>query len=245
MRPRWSAPTGASPRCPSLRRPRREVMAPASDDSTGRGSQPFSVPEEHSGRNPHHDRPAQPGHPGGDLRPARPGPPAHPRRGPDRPDRLPRTQSTAAVPDRRRPRHERGARGGRRRLALPGRPVPPRRRHEHNGGGAVKMNTFSGDQIAQVNNPDPTAVLVGVAWRQYGWPGPLTLTAVIVAVLGVWWWRWRASFRRHVLVRVLGQWRRWHYQRHWTAVMTIGRLAPLYQGRLLLPVLGKITSTPY
>jgi len=26
--------------------------------------------------------------------------------------------------------------------------------------------------------------------------------------------------------------------------MTIGRLAPLYQGRLLLPVLGKVTSTP-
>ena len=45
--------------------------------------------------------------------------------------------------------------------------------------------------------------------------------------------------------RVRGQWRRWHYQRHWAAVMTIGRLAPLYQGRLLLPVLGKVTSTPY
>jgi S-DNA-T family DNA segregation ATPase FtsK/SpoIIIE len=149
------------------------------------------------------------------------------------------------------------------------------------------MNTFSGDQIAQVNNPDPfavpvwrspvyhtpgwiitivqiarglkalgafvgrhplaalAAVLLGLAWRQYGWPGPIALAAVIVAVLGVWWWRWRASFRRHVLGRVLGKWRRWHYQRHWAAVMTIGRLAPVYQGRLLLPVLGKITSTPY
>ena len=38
---------------------------------------------------------------------------------------------------------------------------------------------------------------------------------------------------------------RWHYQRHWLAVMTIGRLAPVYQGRLLMPVLGKVTSTPY
>ena len=42
-----------------------------------------------------------------------------------------------------------------------------------------------------------------------------------------------------------GKWRRWHYRRHWAAVMTIGRLAPMYQGRLLLPVLGKVTSTGY
>ena len=27
--------------------------------------------------------------------------------------------------------------------------------------------------------------------------------------------------------------------------MTIGRLASMYQGRLLLPVLGKVTSTPF
>ncbi len=27
--------------------------------------------------------------------------------------------------------------------------------------------------------------------------------------------------------------------------MTIGRLAPVYQGRLLLPVLGKVSSTPF
>jgi hypothetical protein len=27
--------------------------------------------------------------------------------------------------------------------------------------------------------------------------------------------------------------------------MTIGRLAPLYQGRVLLPVLGKVTATSY
>ena len=47
------------------------------------------------------------------------------------------------------------------------------------------------------------------------------------------------------LGRVRGKWRRWHYRRHWAAVMTIGRLAPLYQGRLLLPVMGKVTSTPF
>ncbi len=151
----------------------------------------------------------------------------------------------------------------------------------------MKMSAFSGDQIAQVNNPDPfavpvwrspvyhtpgwvitivqlarairalvaflarhplatlTAAMLVLTWREFGWPGPVILTASIVAVLAAWWWQWRASFRRHVTGRVRGKWRRWHYQRHWAAVMTIGRLAPVYQGRLLLPVLGKITSTPY
>jgi DNA segregation ATPase FtsK/SpoIIIE, S-DNA-T family len=149
------------------------------------------------------------------------------------------------------------------------------------------MSTFSGDQIAQVNNPDPFAVPV---WRspvfhtpgwvitivqlfravkaliaflgrhpvatlaaaalalsgyQFGWPGPVILATLIASALVAWWWRWRASFRRHVIGRVRGKWRRWHYQRHWLAVMTIGRLASVYQGRLLLPVLGKVTSTPF
>jgi S-DNA-T family DNA segregation ATPase FtsK/SpoIIIE len=149
------------------------------------------------------------------------------------------------------------------------------------------MSTFSGDQIAQVNNPDPfavpvwrspvyhtpgwmitivqlaralkaliaflirhplaslTAAVLGLAWYRFGWPGPVILTASITAGLAAWWWRWRASFRRHVTGRMRGKWRRWHYQRHWLAVMTIGRLAFVYQGRLLLPVLGKVTSTPY
>ena len=151
----------------------------------------------------------------------------------------------------------------------------------------MKMSTFSGDQIAQVNNPDPfavpiwrspvfhtpgwvitivqlfrvikaliaflirhplatlTAAVLGLAWYRFGWPGPVILAACIAAVLTAWWWRWRASFHRQVTGRVRGKWRRWHYQRHWLAVMTIGRLAPVYQGRLLMPVLGKVTSTPY
>jgi S-DNA-T family DNA segregation ATPase FtsK/SpoIIIE len=149
------------------------------------------------------------------------------------------------------------------------------------------MSTFSGDQIAQVNNPDPfavpvwrspvfhtpgwvitivqlfravkaltlflarhplatlTAAALGLAWYRFGWPGPVTLTASITAMLATWWCRWRASFRRQVFGRVRGKWRRWHYQRHWLAVMTIGRFASVYRGRLLLPVLGKVTSTPY
>ena len=151
----------------------------------------------------------------------------------------------------------------------------------------MKMSTFSGDQIAQVNNPDPfavpvwrspvfhtpgwvitivqiaralkalvaflvrhplatlTAALLALAWYRFGWPGPVILAASIATVLATWWWRGRTSFRRHVTGRARSKWRRWHYQRHWAAVMTIGRLAPIYQGRLLLPVLGKVTSTPF
>ena len=151
----------------------------------------------------------------------------------------------------------------------------------------MKMSTFSGDQIAQVNNPDPfavpvwrspvfhtpgwvitivqlaraldalvaflgpppaadlTAALLALAWYLIGWPGPVILAASIATVLATWWWRGPASFPAHVTGRALGKWRRWHYQRHWAAVMTIGRLAPIYQGRLLLPVLGKVTSTPF
>ena len=35
------------------------------------------------------------------------------------------------------------------------------------------------------------------------------------------------------------------YRRRWAGVMTIADLAPLYQGRILLPVLGKVTATRY
>ncbi len=151
----------------------------------------------------------------------------------------------------------------------------------------MKVSTFSGDQIAQVNNPDPfappvwrspvyhtpgwvitlvqawrlLAALVGfilrhplldlaaaatfVAWHLLGWPGLIGLATIVLATLAAWRWRYPVSFSRFITRPALGRWRRWHYQRHWAAVMTIGRLAPVYQGRLLLPVLGKVTSTPY
>jgi DNA segregation ATPase FtsK/SpoIIIE, S-DNA-T family len=149
------------------------------------------------------------------------------------------------------------------------------------------MSTFSGDQIAQVNNPDPFAVPVwrspvyhtpgwiislvqlyrlisavvrflvrhpvldlalgalAGAWYAMGWPGPLVLVLVASAALAGWRWRWPGSFARFIVTPARGKWRRWHYQRHWAAVMTIARLAPAYQGRVLLPVLGKVSATRY
>jgi DNA segregation ATPase FtsK/SpoIIIE, S-DNA-T family len=151
----------------------------------------------------------------------------------------------------------------------------------------MKMSTFSGDQITQVNNPDPftppiwrspvyhtpgwvitivqlwrllitvitfilrhpvadTIALASFAsWHYLGWPGPAGLAALALALLSLWRWRWPNGFSRFIARPALGKWRRWHYQQHWAAVMTIGRLAPTFQGRILLPVLGRVSSTRY
>jgi DNA segregation ATPase FtsK/SpoIIIE, S-DNA-T family len=88
------------------------------------------------------------------------------------------------------------------------------------------------------------AAIIGVLmWRLVGWLGLVILAVSIAAVLVVWWWRFRVSFSRFVAGPARGQWRAWHYRRRWAAVMTIGRLAPVYQGRVLLPVLGKVSAT--
>src|SRR5262245_55649509 len=145
----------------------------------------------------------------------------------------------------------------------------------------------TGDQIAQLRNPDPfavpawrspvyrtplwivaivhfmrmivwlvrflfrhpvlvLAVIVSVLmWRLTGRLGPLVLAVSLAAVLVVWRGRFPASFSRFVGSPARGQWRAWHYRRRWAGVMTIGRLAPIYQGRVLLPVLGKVSATRY
>jgi DNA segregation ATPase FtsK/SpoIIIE, S-DNA-T family len=90
------------------------------------------------------------------------------------------------------------------------------------------------------------AVIAGVLmWRVTGWLGLVVLAVSIAAMLVVWWWRFRVSFSRFVAGPARGQWRAWHYSRRWAAVMTIGRLAPLYQGRVMLPVLGEVSATRF
>ena len=91
-----------------------------------------------------------------------------------------------------------------------------------------------------------SAVIAGVLlWRVIGWPGLTALAASAAVALVVWRWRFPASFDRFVATPARGRWRAWHYRRRWGPVMTIGRLAPAYQGRILLPVLGKVTSSGY
>jgi S-DNA-T family DNA segregation ATPase FtsK/SpoIIIE len=145
----------------------------------------------------------------------------------------------------------------------------------------------TGDQIAQLRNPDPfavpawrspiyrtplaivaivhtarllarlvrfvfrhpvlvSAVIVGVfMWRVIGWLGLVVLAVSITAALALWRWRFPASFYRFIGTPARAQWRAWHYRRRWAAVMTIGRLAPVYQGRVMLPVLGKVSATRF
>jgi DNA segregation ATPase FtsK/SpoIIIE, S-DNA-T family len=91
-----------------------------------------------------------------------------------------------------------------------------------------------------------SAVVIGVLmWRVLGWLGLVALTACVAAALVVWRWRFPSSFSRLVGSPARGQWRAWRYRRRWPAVMTISRLAPVYQGRILLPVLGKVSATAY
>ena len=88
------------------------------------------------------------------------------------------------------------------------------------------------------------AVLV-LVWLNAGWPGLAALVLVVSAVLGVWRWAWPRSFARWVATPARGRRRSWFYRRRWGPVMTIGGLACFYQGRLLLPVLGKVAATRY
>jgi S-DNA-T family DNA segregation ATPase FtsK/SpoIIIE len=88
------------------------------------------------------------------------------------------------------------------------------------------------------------AVSAGVLlWRVLGWPGGIGLVLGIAVALAVWRWRFPASFARWVAAPARNRWRAYHYRRRWGPVMTIGGLAELYQGRVLLPVLGKVSSS--
>jgi DNA segregation ATPase FtsK/SpoIIIE, S-DNA-T family len=89
------------------------------------------------------------------------------------------------------------------------------------------------------------AIAGGLMWRVTGWLALAALAVGIALILTIWWWRFPASFSRFVAGPARGQWRAWHYRRRWAAVMTIGRLAPVYQGRVMLPVLGKVSATAF
>src|SRR5262249_42013410 len=145
----------------------------------------------------------------------------------------------------------------------------------------------TGEQVAQVYNPDPFAcpvwrapvyqtpagiialvqlfrllawlvrlivrhrgialvlAVVGFAYAQIGWPGMTALIAGTAVLLAGWRVLWPVSFARWIAAPARNGWRAWRYRRRWGAVMMISGLAPWYQGRLILPVLGKVSSTRY
>jgi DNA segregation ATPase FtsK/SpoIIIE, S-DNA-T family len=87
--------------------------------------------------------------------------------------------------------------------------------------------------------------LVAVTWVELGWVTLVGLVLAAVVILIAWRWFWPVSFSRWVGRPARGTWRAWCYRRRWAAVMAIAGVAPWYQGRTLLPVLGKVTATRY
>ena len=71
------------------------------------------------------------------------------------------------------------------------------------------------------------------------------MVAWAVVVLVIWRWFWPSGFARWVTAPARSTWRARGYRRRWAAVMTIADLAPFYRGRIILPVLVKVTSTRY
>ena len=82
-------------------------------------------------------------------------------------------------------------------------------------------------------------------WVKLGWVSLAALVLAVVVVLTAWRWFWPFSFTRWVARPARGKWRGWCYRRRWAGVMTIAGVAPWYQGRIVLPVLGKVTATRY
>src|ERR1700722_13439144 len=89
---------------------------------------------------------------------------------------------------------------------------------------------------------DLTAGLILFDYLNLGWPGLAGTAGLIVLVLVVVRLAWPPLFTRFVATPVRDSWRYWFYRRRWLPVMTIAGLAPLYQGRLLLPVLSSVAA---
>jgi S-DNA-T family DNA segregation ATPase FtsK/SpoIIIE len=87
--------------------------------------------------------------------------------------------------------------------------------------------------------------VVGFAYAEIGWPGMTALATGVAAILAGWRLLWPVSFARWIAAPAFNAWRAWRYRRRWPGVMMICGLAPWYQGRLILPVLGKVSSTRY
>jgi DNA segregation ATPase FtsK/SpoIIIE, S-DNA-T family len=90
-----------------------------------------------------------------------------------------------------------------------------------------------------------TLALLAFMWFTITWVGIAAMAAWIVLVLVIWRGFWPSGFARWVAIPARSTRRAWIYRRRWPAVMTIADLAPFYRGRIILPVLVKVTSTRY
>jgi DNA segregation ATPase FtsK/SpoIIIE, S-DNA-T family len=98
-----------------------------------------------------------------------------------------------------------------------------------------------------VRHPVTTLVLALLAflWFTITWVGLAAMAGCALLVLVIWRCYWPSGFARWVATPARSTRRAWAYRRRWPAVMTIADLAPLYRGRIILPVLVKVTSTRY
>ncbi|MEV8516174.1 FtsK/SpoIIIE domain-containing protein [Dactylosporangium sp. NPDC051484] len=90
------------------------------------------------------------------------------------------------------------------------------------------------------------ALTVGAVWLwyQHGW---LVLVLVLVAIVGaggLWWWSWRPSCERFVVLPLLAWWRRLTvYQLHWREALTLCGLAERYDNTRIMPKLLRVQCT--
>ena len=98
-----------------------------------------------------------------------------------------------------------------------------------------------------VRHPAADAVLtvLVLVWLNAGWPGLVALVLIVATVLVLWRWARPVSFSHWIATPARGKRRSWFYRRRWGSVMAVGGLSCFYQGRVLLPVLGKVAATRY
>ena len=89
---------------------------------------------------------------------------------------------------------------------------------------------------------DAAVALVVFDWVNLGWPGVLGLALLVAAVLVALRLLWPVWFSRFVACPARDRWRWWCYRRRWHAAMTLAGLAPLYRGRVLVPVLAGVRA---
>jgi len=90
-----------------------------------------------------------------------------------------------------------------------------------------------------------TLALLAFLWFTITWIGLAAMAAWSVLVLVIWRSFWPGGFAQWVATPARNTRRAWVYRRRWPAVMTIADLAPFYRGRIILPVLVKVTTTRY